>query len=109
MGVTAAVGALVLGGGFAAKSVSDSNKAQKQAGAAAQEQATKSAQMEADFRKQQSDKESSTAMKTTRDAARNRQKAIAAGAQGPQSTILTGPMGNPGDYQGGGQKTLLGT
>lgn len=37
-----------------------------------------------------------------------RQRARAAGAGGRASTILTGPLGLPGEPQGGRRKTLLG-
>jgi hypothetical protein len=43
-----------------------------------------------------------------RDAARNRQRAMAAGAQGRRSTMLTGPLGVAGDASGE-RKTLLGS
>jgi hypothetical protein len=95
--------AIGVGAAGTAMSISQSNSAQKDAKKAAADQMSKQSQLEADLKAQQS-KEDSTA---TRDAAKKRQRQMAAGATGRNDTILTSPLGATGQTAGAA-KTLLG-
>lgn len=43
-----------------------------------------------------------------RDSSRKRQRALSGNSTRKGGTVLTSPLGLPGDYEGSGQKTLLG-
>lgn len=81
----------------------DNNAAQREAEEAARKQRELEDQRRAELAKQKADEEN----KTTRDAAKDRQRKQAAGATGARDTILTSPLGDTSDPQDK-QKTILG-
>jgi hypothetical protein len=104
--------ALAASAGGTAYNIVKSNQAADDAKKQAEEQAAKQAQLEAEAKKRAADEESLAASTAARDQARSRQKRMASGAQGRQSTLLTGPLGITGAEgagQAAGGKTLLGS
>ena len=85
------------------KAYEANQKAQKSQEALLQEQQQQTQVVE----DQISNQSSTDALLKNRNSARNRQKALAAGAQGPLDTILTSPLGLTNQPQTAG-KTLLG-
>ena len=88
-------------------SASQSGKARKQASSQFEQQKQKQDKLEADQKARIAGEESAQKSLDTRNAARNRQGNLAAGAGGRRDTILTGPLGVTGNPSGE-QKTLLG-
>ena len=106
MGLTAAViGAAVLGTGTA---LYTSNQSSSQAKKLAGQQQENQNRLENEAKSRIAGQESEANAINVRDQARRRQAGLAAGAQGRQDTILTGPLGVTGEAPGG-KKTLLGT
>lgn len=79
----------------------------KDAKAAAEAQQRQASQLASDAELQRTNQEGTTAATAAADAARTRQLALAASAQGRRSTILTGPLGSVGDATTT-RKTILG-
>lgn len=82
-------------------------KAGKEANANAREQADRQNKLLADAKAAQDAERAGAESIAARDAARKRQRAQAASAQGRSSTILTGPLGLT-DAPQGQYKTILG-
>ena len=79
--------------GFLSALFGKDNSAKNAAEDAAKRQKELEAQRASELAKQKADEEN----KTTRDAARDRQRKLAAGATGSRDTILTGPLGDIGE------------
>lgn len=102
MAGAAALVTLAIGSTAYQVSEADSAKARAENTAAGLKQ--KSDEMNVDLKNQEATADSNL----VRDQARTRQKALAAGAQGRRTTLLTGPLGLSDDANAP-KKTLLGT
>lgn len=87
--------------------VSQGNAQAKEAKNAASAQAEQTSKLAQEFYGQKATAESEAAAIAERDSARARQKALAVGAAGRRSTILTNPLGVVGEPSGQ-KKTALG-
>lgn len=100
MGVVAAIGAIVAGTVSTGVAIHNANEAKDQAKAQADKQEATQNQLIQDAKdqqQQQKDEENAANVNSEQVRARNRQRMLASGSQGRQSTILTGPLGIPGD------------
>ena len=104
---TAALLPTAIAAGGTAMAMNQGAKSSRHASAAAQEQAKKQSALESEVTQRAANQESETNAINTRDQARRRQAGLAIGAGGRQDTILTGPLGLPGETTG--KKTLLGS
>lgn len=102
---TIAAAGAVGGAAIAAKSA---DKQSNKASAAASEQSKRSEQLQNQLYARQDTAESDANRNKVRDEACKRQGAIAAGAQGRRSTILTSPLGASAATGAEQQKTALG-
>lgn len=89
--------------------VTGAGDARKQAQAQFEAQQARQDRLEADAKARAAKEESSANMIRERDQARARQRSLAQGSGGRRDTILTGPLGLPGDPSQRAGKTLLGT
>lgn len=87
-----------------AEKAQEEQKAQQDQLIAEQEKARQDAEAQ---RKKEEDIQNSELQVTSNKSARGRQRALAKGAQGRSSTLLTSPLGDVGTLEGG-KKTLLG-
>ena len=95
--------------GGTAATIMSSNQASSSAKKAAAEGNAKQLELEKQLYDRQQGVESTANQMAVRDAAKKRQLSLAVSATGRGDTILTSPLGNVGDTQQGGKKTLLGT
>lgn len=107
--LAAAAPIIAAGTGVASTAIAldQGNKASKAGKNAAADQAASQSKIANDLYAQKQGAESDANALATRDSARNRQKALALGAGGRRSTILTSPLGAVG-APAGERKTLLG-
>lgn len=103
MGATATIGAALFGVGA---SIIGGNKSKSQAAKAMQEQENRARELENQMKAQSANQDADKTR--AREEAKTRQRQAALGATGQQDTILTSPIGLPGQASGGG-KTLLGS
>lgn len=108
LGTGAGVATTAAVAGSAAYAASESSKQQKAGRAAATDQAKRSEQLQNQLYARQDTAESDANRNKVRDEARKRQGALAAGAQGRRSTILTSPLGASAATGAEQQKTALG-
>jgi hypothetical protein len=107
MAVTAGIIGAVASVGGTAYGIKKTVDAKNDAQDAAKEQKEQQAKLEAELKDKELKDQSTDAMLKTR----NRQKSLAAGAQGREGTILTSPLGvsdASGAAPGAAGKTLLG-
>lgn len=104
---TAIALAAVTTAGATIYSANESSKAQKQASNDAQDQQNQQNKLISDAKATQDAATQNQQSIEARDAARAKQKAQASAAQGRQGTILTSPLGVPGQAPGAA-KTILG-
>lgn len=104
----AAVAAVAIAAGGTAYQISESKKQQKEAKKEMERQRARQNELDDEAKRRLENEESEERGIATRNAARNRQRALAAGAQGRRDTILTSPLGVQGEAAPTAGKTLLG-
>lgn len=104
--VLTGLGAAASAGGAAYQAV-EAHSARQDAKRQAEQQAAEQNRLLEEEKKRQAEQESADAERVATQQARQRQRALAGGAQGRAGTILTSPLGVMGEAQTAG-KTLLG-